>query len=124
MDPIIDSIDKLEVIVGKLTDVARKGGRDMVRDVLALRAEYAAEIAKMFGTVVADPRLQTNPEIGQQFQRHFMEVRHMITQMQLKWRTAEIEADPHGYLKDLLDLESHASVMRNWARETLSKKVA
>lgn len=124
MDPIIDSIDKLEVIVGKLTDVARKGGRDMVRDVLALRAEYAAEIAKMFGTVVADPRLQTNPEIGQQFQHHFMEVRHMITQMQLKWRTAEIEADPHGYLKDLLDLESHASVMRNWARETLSKKVA
>ncbi|MCB2067787.1 MAG: hypothetical protein KDE15_14240 [Erythrobacter sp.] len=124
MDPIIDSIDRLEAIVGQFQAVARRADKHMVSDILSLRTTYANEIMALFAAVKDDPRLKANPAIAARFQSNFMDARHRISNMQLRWKTADIERDPHGYLKDLMEIEAHSAGLRQWGRQALQGKAA
>ncbi|WP_427964427.1 hypothetical protein [Altererythrobacter sp.] len=124
MDPIVTCIDRLEEIVGDFKQVARTADNNMVRDILALRSAYAAEIAKLFTAVAEDARLKANPQIAEEFQRRFMEARHLIAKMQTRWRVADIENDPHGYLEDIRMIDAHSAGAREWGKRALQKAAA
>ena len=67
-----------------------------------------------------DSRLQARPEIGQEFQEKFFEMRQALAQHQSKWRSTNIDEDPAGYRRSTDELGRKQDDFYTWAKDTLA----
>ena len=90
------------------------------RDIVGLRTKFAQLLTEMIPAIQADSRLQANPDLMNDFQQKFAEVRQKLAQHQAKYRMASIEGDMAGYKQSVAELSSLQERFYSWARGALS----
>ena len=118
---------ELDRILGEAQDThlqmqqaVKSSGERAVRDIVRLRTRFATLVAEMMGSIKADSRLQSRPEIGQEFQDKFFEMRQALAQHQSKWRSNDIDEDPAGYRRSTDELGRKQDDFYTWAKNTLA----
>jgi|SRR5690606_1744901 len=104
----------------QMQQAVKSSGERAVRDIVRLRTRFATLVAEMMGSIKADSRLQARPEIGQEFQEKFFEMRQALAQHQSKWRSTNIDEDPAGYRRSTDELGRKQDDFYTWAKDTLA----
>ncbi len=104
----------------QMQQAVKSSGERAVRDIVRLRTRFATLVAEMVGSIKADSRLQARPEIGQEFQEKFFEMRQALAQHQSKWRSTNIDEDPAGYRRSTDELGRKQDDFYTWAKDTLA----
>ena len=103
-----------------MQEAAKAPGDRAVRDIVRLRTRFATLVAEMMGSIKADSRLQSRPDVAKEFEAKFFEMRQALAQHQAKWRSANIDEDPAGYRRATDELGRKQDDFYNWAKNTLS----
>jgi len=94
-------------------------GGKTARDIVGLRTKFAKLVSEVIPAIKADSRLQANPDLGQEFENRFAEIRQRLAQHQAKFRMASIEGDMPGYRQSVSDLAVLQDRFYSWARDVL-----
>ena len=81
----------------QMQQAAKSTADRAVRDIVRLRTRFATLVAEMMGSIRADSRLQSRPEVSREFEEKFFEMRQALAAHQAKWRSTNIDEDPAGY---------------------------
>src|SRR5687767_9747651 len=118
---------ELDRILGEAQDTHRQmqeavkvQGDRAVRDIVRLRTRFATLVAEMMGAIKGDTRLKAKPEIAQEFESKFFDMRQALAQHQAKWRSANIDEDPAGYRRSTDELGRKQDEFYTWAEKALS----
>ena len=114
MESTEEILERLLKIASSFDDLDESEDSTLLKEVLDLRSSYSAEIAKLFGAMAQDQRLKDNPEIAQEFGKRFVETRHVVTDLQARWRMQQIEADPRGYLAEIKSVVALSEEVLRW----------
>src|SRR5690606_5450636 len=104
----------------QMQEAARSGTDRAVRDIVRLRTRFATLVAEMMGSIRADSRLQSRPEVAREFEAKFFEMRQALAQHQAKWRSTNIDEDPAGYRRSTDELGQKQDGFYVWAQNTLA----
>lgn len=104
----------------QMQEAARSTADRAVRDIVRLRTRFATLVAEMMGSIRADSRLQSRPEVAREFEAKFFEMRQALAQHQAKWRSTNIDEDPAGYRRSTDELGHKQDDFYVWAQNTLA----
>lgn len=103
-----------------MQEAVKTSGDRAVRDIVRLRTRFATLIAEMMGAIKTDIRLTARPELAQEFEKKFFEMRQALAQHQAKWRSTNIDADPAGYRRATDELGQKQDAFYAWAKNALA----
>ena len=103
-----------------MQDAVRASGERTVRDIVRLRTRFATLVAEMTGSIKADSRLQSKPELAREFEGKFFEMRQALAAHQAKWRSVNIDENPTGYRRATDELGREQDDFYSWAKSTLA----
>ena len=98
----------------------RTSGDRAVRDIVRLRTRFATLVAEMMGSIKADSRLQAKPDLAQEFETKFFEMRQALAAHQGKWRSTNIDEDAVGYRRATDELGQKQDEFYTWAKNVLA----
>ena len=104
----------------QMQEAARSTADRAVRDIVRLRTRFATLVAEMMGSIRADSRLQSRPEVAREFEAKLFEMRQALAQHQAKWRSTNIDEDPAGYRRSTDELGQKQDDFYVWAQNTLA----
>ncbi len=104
----------------QMQQAAKSTADRAVRDIVRLRTRFATLVAEMMGSIRADSRLQSRPEVSREFEEKFFEMRQALASHQSKWRSTNIDEDPAGYRRSTDELGRKQDDFYAWASNTLS----
>ena len=103
-----------------MQEAVKTSGERAVRDIVRLRTRFATLVAEMMGSIKADTRLQSKPDVAREFEAKFFEMRQALAQHQAKWRSANIDEDHAGYRRSTDELGRKQDEFYTWAKNTLT----
>ncbi|KRA80761.1 hypothetical protein [Altererythrobacter sp. Root672] len=118
LDRILGEAQETHLLMQK---AAKSTEERAVRDIVRLRTRFATLIAEMMGSIKADARLKARPEVAQEFESQFFEMRQALAQHQSKWRSTQIDEDHAGYRRSTDELGRKQDSFYNWAQKALSE---
>ncbi|WAT16859.1 hypothetical protein OZN62_07855 [Aurantiacibacter sp. MUD11] len=104
--------DKMQAALGATDE-------STMRQIVRLRTRFATLVAEMMSAIRTDPRLAANPELKDQFDAKFAEMRQELAKHQHKWRSTEIESDEAGYRMAGREMGHKQDAFYRWAQDAL-----
>src|SRR3990172_3223242 len=90
-------LDEAEATHSEMQLALRNKDEKSLRNIIGLRTKFAGHMSEMVGAVKTDSRLLANPELAQEFEERFLEVRQKLAQHQAKYRMASMEENEAEY---------------------------
>lgn len=99
MAELDDKLAEAHLLHSQMRDSARRSHDDAGREIVRMRARFAALIVELMQCMKTDARLVANPDKLAAFSSLLSDMRQVHYAHQTRWRGPEIQANPEEYRK-------------------------
>ena len=114
-------LDEAEATHSEMQLALRNKDEKSLRNIIGLRTKFAGHMSEMVGAVKTDSRLLANPELAQEFEERFLEVRQKLAQHQAKYRMASMEENEAEYRQSVAAVSRLQNDFYSWAKGALAR---
>jgi hypothetical protein len=121
MEKLDQSLAEAEQVFRQMKELASSGDAEGKKKLVQLRSRYAMLMLDILQARKIDGRLLRDPQLADDFDSRFFDLRQTLANHQATWRLQSIEDDTAGYMASAAGLNQVQDDFYLWARGRIAQ---